>query len=193
MDAKKKVDWLRGLDWEEIGAKLLNYAKSRGSGYGWELNSMLPKGGSLEDIVHKAIEKAFVDLDETPEDEVELYRVLRNRVSSSLYNHSKYKDEDFERGDEIEEKFLDADSDHETDYDDIEHFEHVLEHLAEHEKVKGDRELELMVAAFELRAFDTAEIVELTGIKKERVYELRRKFRRDIYPSMAKHLMQEEK
>ena len=193
MDAVQKLEWLRRLDWEEIGAKLLNYAISRGFGYGWTVASILPKGGSLEDIVQKTVEKVFVDLGEAPENEHELYRVLRNRVSSSLSNHFKYKDRNFERGDEVEEKFLDAASGHEADHDDVEHLEYFLKLLAEHDKVKGDTEMEQVVAALELRAFDTAQIAELTGIEIERIYELRRRFRRDIYPSMAKLLMREEK
>ena len=96
MEPREKLDWLRTLDWEKLSAKLLNYAISKGRRYGWEEASMLPKGGSLIDIVHKVVEKAFRDLDETPEDETELTRVLINRVSSSLYNHSKYPDEDIE-------------------------------------------------------------------------------------------------
>lgn len=184
MDDLQKLKHLREQDWDELGAKLMNFAIRRACRYGWGLDSMLPNGDSLTGIVHTAIARTFDELDKYDEDKLLLHQLF-NRVKQRLHNLAGCSDEKVKRVDDLTSVDAMDSSDFESDYDDSEYFKNLLDKLVEHPKVQNNTELELMAFAMVDGVFEPKPMSEATEIDIKRIYELRRTFQNEIFPQVA--------
>ncbi|NQV29065.1 MAG: sigma-70 family RNA polymerase sigma factor [Rhodopirellula sp.] len=182
----EQLESLRSQDWEEIAAKVLSAAYVYATRYGWNRDSSLPNGKSVEDIVMEAI----ADIWGSPErinPSVPLTTQLKGIVRSKLWNQSQSTDEKVVRSDTMEETALASDPEPAHLVDQQDEFDRAMQLLAEHPKVKIKPDLELVVLALSCGAVEVREIVDETGLTRERVYQLQRELR-VIYPSIAEKL-----
>jgi hypothetical protein len=176
--------------WEEISSRVLRSALFLAAFYGWNADSSLPKGKSVEDLVMDAISDLFAKPERRNPD-CSLVTQLKNMVRSKLWNLSQSPDEEVERSESMAEIALAKEPGPGADIEVADQFSRALELLALHPKVKGKSDHELVLLAFYERIFDVAEIVEKTGLSRDRIYQVRRELR-DVYPAIAAQLEEQE-
>ena len=187
---ENRLEQLRTLDWEAITAKVLKSALFRALLYGWDANSSLPNGKSVEDLVLEAISELWADPSRIRED-LAIETQLGGMVRSKLWNLSQSADEDVVRTDAMEEIAID---DRKSDIEAVEiedEFNRAIELLSVHPKINGKPEHELVLTAISCGAEDDVErIVSETEIPRDRVYQIRRELRA-LYPAIAIQLRKE--
>ena len=184
-----RLEKLRTLDWKAITAKVLKSALFRSLLYGWDVNSSLPKGKSVEDLVLEAVADLWSDPSRIRED-IAIEKQLDGMVRHKLWNLSQAADEDVVRKDAMEEVAIDHRKNDTHQVDVTDEFERAIELLSVHPKVQGKPEHELVLSAISCGADSVDQIVSETGLPRERIYQIRREFR-DLYPAIAKQLRSE--
>lgn len=182
---EQQLEHFRSLDWEEIAAKVLNAAIRHAQCYGWNQDSVLPKGNSIEDVVLTTIS----DIWEKPErinHDISLTTQLIGIVKSKLWNHSQYVDGKIIRSENMGEIAFANDPAPSYLVELQEEYDRAMKLLSEHSKVKAKPDLELMVRAMSMEdgTLDVDTMVNETGLTVERVYQLRRELRA-IFPEIA--------
>ena len=184
-----RLEQLRTLDWEAITARVLKSALFRSLLYGWDVNSSLPNGKSVEDLVLEAVGGLWSDPSRI-RDDVAIEKQLDGIVRSKLWNLSQSADEDVVRSEVIEEVAVDHRKNDTDEVDVKDEFDRAIELLSVHPKVKGKPEHELVLMAISCGAEDVDQIVSETEIPRERVYQIRRELRA-LFPAIAKQLTSE--
>lgn len=182
---EKELNRLRGLDWEDVSARLMQAATVFAVRYGWGVASCLPGGKSLEDVVLEAIADIWSDPGRlNPSTDVLVQ--LRGIVRSKLWNLSQSRDDDVARSDDLSES-VPVTANGSESVDTRDEFQRAIELLQASPKVKGNEEMELVVLAMSCGFMDIDELVRETGIPVERMYQLRRELRA-IYSTIAVQL-----
>lgn len=184
-----RLEKLRTLDWKGITAKVLKSALFRALRYGWDANSSLPKGKSVEDLVLEAVADLWSDPSRIRED-IAIETQLDGLVRHKLWNLSQAADEDVVRKDAMEEVAVDHRKNGTHDVDVTDEFKRAIELLSMHPKVQGKPDHELVLSAILCGADSVDQIVSETGLPRERIYQIRRELR-DLYPAVAKQLRSE--
>ncbi|GJM25762.1 MAG: hypothetical protein DHS20C16_21770 [Phycisphaerae bacterium] len=187
MDLKALQDF-RSHDWADIASKLLTAAPVLATRYGWNRNSILPKGKTLEDVV----EEAIADIWENPDrrnPEISVVTQLKGIVRHKLWNLSQNSDGRVARSDLDDHPDKSSAPEATTDLRD--EFEHVIDLLMAHPKVSRSPDLELLVVALGAGITDVPELAQECGVPASRIYQLQRELRA-IYPSIARRLNVEE-
>ena len=188
MTDEQRLEALRQENWDDVWPRVLRSALIVAGRYGWSAASSLPNGKTVEDLVIEAISELFAEPERRKPD-VKTVTQLRNMVRSKLWNLSHSVDSDIERTGEIGAVAVSADRQPDEVVESREAFDKAISLLFEHPKVKGKEGHELMLIALSDGADpeDVANIVEVTGLARDRVYQVRRELR-DIYPQIAQQL-----
>lgn len=185
---EQDIEKLRLLDWKEISANLLVAAMQLAVRYRWSVDSALPNGRSLADVVQETIG----DIWRAPErlnPEVSLHVQLAGIVRSKLYNLAKCRDEDVIRTDDLEAvsaRKLELSADEKQAL-----FRRAMELLSSSPKVKGNEDRELVVMAMSEGMFSVKDLAAATGLSEARIYQVTRDIR-EIYPTIREQLRREE-
>lgn len=185
---EQQLTALRSLDWEDIAGKVLAAAVVFAGRYGWRLESALPNGASLEDVVAEAIQDIWANPSRI-NPKVLLTVQLKGIVRSKLWNLAKSADERVKRSEILEDVAPSLDDGTES-VDTHDEFSRAIDLLLKHPKVKGHSELELVVMALSCGAETAEELSKETSLSTDRVYQLTRELR-GIYPGIA-HTLQNE-
>ena len=190
---KATLETLRQLDWEEIAAKLANYARRVGRNmYGWYDGQMLPNGKTFEDITFEVIGE-FWDNPDRFVAQCSLTTQLCGVVRQKLWNLSQSKEsKTTKRETKLE---VVGGIDNSASPDEVLQFrdtyERVLDLLAEHPKIKGKSDHESVLVAFACHKLEPDELENETGLSRERIYQVRRELNA-IYPDIKRTLEQDE-
>lgn len=187
-----ELDRLRALDWEEIAAKVANFAANwAGNHYGWN-GEVLPKGLSPEDLACEAIGEFWQNPSRRPRD-CTLTTFLCGIVKSKLWNVSQLK----ETRTTVREEDLEATAactthpSPDTAVESADSFSSAIALLYKHPAVKGKADHELVVTALGCGCFDPDELVKETSLPIRRVYQIQRELNA-IYPAIKKQLVTEK-
>lgn len=180
---EEQLNHLLGADWPATTLSVLKRARSIAYCYGWNLDSSLPKGKSVEDLVMDAVADLWAEPDRIRTD-VPLATQLTNIVRSKLSNLADSPDEDVKRHDGLVQNAADHSQSKAEISEDQEELELLIARLAEHQKVKGKNDHELVLTAISCGVIEVEEIMEETGLSRARLYQVRRELR-DIYPTIA--------
>lgn len=187
-----ELERLRALDWEEIAAKVANFAASwAGNHYGWN-GEALAKGISPEDIACEAIEEFFQNPSRLPRDRT-LTTFLCGIVKSKLWNASQWKEtRTTTREDDLETMagFTTHPSPDVT-VESSDAFSSAIALLSEHPAVKGKADHELVVTALGCGCFDPDELAKESSLPIKRIYQIQRELNA-IYPAIKKQLLTEK-
>lgn len=173
---------------QEIGLKLLIHARwlARTS-YGWSASKTLPLGKDPEDLVCAVLDDYLHDIRHfNPKYGIDCQ--LKRAISSELSAlHKRTEAHAIPLENDSDEQSPHGYGDTEPLPDEqvaTEHDRKVLfELLRAHPGVRGDDELELLLMAVEDGAEGVEEMSNVTGIREERFYELRKKVRK-IWPKV---------
>lgn len=187
-----ELEQLRALDWEEIAAKVANFACSEARNrYGWN-GSVMTKGTSPEDLACDAIAEFWQNPSRLPGN-CTLTTFLCGIVKSKLWNSSQWAEtRTTSREDDIEAVagFAETSSpDNAAENSDT--FEAAIGLLSKHSAVKGKNDHELVVTAFACGCFDPDELAMQTGLPIKRIYQIQRELN-TIYPTIKKQLLTEK-
>ena len=186
---ENQLEQLRTQDWKAITAKVLKSSLFLALRYGWDTNSSLPNGKSIEDLVLESVSELWADPNRVHE-KITIETQLKGMVRSKLWNLSQSADDNVVRSDALEDTAVDKRT-NDTDAVDIrDEFDHAIELLSQHPKVQGKSEHELVLTAISCGAVDVDQIVSETQIPRDRVYQIRRELR-TLYPTVAKQLRKE--
>ena len=186
-----KLEFLRQQDWEDISARVMRGALILAARYGWDAKSSLPKGKSVEGLVLEAISDLFAN-PQRLKDGCTLVTQLRNIVKHKLWNLSQSPDGSrVARSESLEETLLSDAPGPESGLETRQLFERAIELIAEHPKIKGKSDHELVVIALAEGLFDTPDLIEATELSRDRIYQIKRELR-DVYPSIKEQLQTED-
>lgn len=183
MDLKALHDF-RSLDWEDIASKVLAAARVFAVRYGWNSDSVLPKGMSLKDLVLEAIAEIWEQSDRRSP-KISVVAQLKGIVRSKLWNLSQCADERVARSGFDDHPDKPSAPEAKTDLRD--EFERAIELLMAHPKVSKNPDLEMLVVALSAGITDVPELALECGLPASRIYQLQRELRA-IYPSIARQL-----
>lgn len=184
-----KIEQLRKLDWEEIAAKVANFARSEARNcYGWD-GSAMAKGSSPEDLACDSIAEFWQDTSRCPAT-CKLTTFLCGLVRHKLWNMSKWKEKRTTRREEDLEKLggfaqtSSPDSTIETKND----FMTAITMLSEHPSAKGKPDHELVLTALSCGSFGHTELAKDTGLPITRIYQVQRELNA-IYPDIKRKML----
>lgn len=183
------LDSLRQLDWEEIAAKLANFARRLGRNlYGWQDGEMMPKGLSAEDIAFAVIEEFWENPDRFAA-KCSLTTQLCGVVRQKLWNLAQSKESKTTLRDTEFETLGGHDPAMPPDgvLQSIDTFDRALNLLADHPKVRGRSDHESIVTALAYRLFEPEELERETGLPRKRIYQVQRELN-EIYPDIKRKL-----
>jgi hypothetical protein len=175
----------RELDWRGIAASLLVSAIKLATRYGWTPSSALPGGQSLEGLVHETISEIW----ETPSrlrSDVSIEIQLAQIVRQKLWNLRNRPDSKRVQMDDMS-MFPVGDPPEDT----VAKCRRSLELLYDSPKLKGKDDHQLVVTAMMDGALSLDDLVEQTGLSRERMYQINRELRQ-FYPTIAEKLQCEE-
>ena len=185
---EEKMEQFRDLDWEEIAAKVANFARSEARNrYGWNGAAMV-KGSSPEDIACDAIAEFWEDPSRFP-GTCELTTFLCGLVRHKLWNMSKWSEtQTTRREDDLEAvggfaQTASPDVAIETKDD----FMTAITMLSEHPSAKGKPDHELVLTAMSCGSMGHAELAKDTGLPITRIYQVQRELNA-IYPDIKRKL-----
>ena len=183
---------LEGTDWKVLAPQLLRFAHGVIARYSWRrlwvrcspTNKLCVNGKTAEDFVEEAAAK-LVKGTRTYRTDLTLEENLKRTIESDIYDHrnkassSLINDRTAAQAQEKPEDPMDDlpdEGDPGTVAEKSEQADREKEMLTELMKsVEGDEELTLLLMAYEERKYKPAEIEAATGIRAERVSELKRK------------------
>jgi DNA-directed RNA polymerase specialized sigma24 family protein len=187
-----ELELLRALDWEEIGAKVANFADSEARNrYNWKGGAMT-KGSSPEDLACDAIAEFWQNPSRRPEG-CSLTTFLCGIVKNKLWNVSQWKETrttDRENDMEAVAGFA-ACPPPDVALTSSDAFSSGIALLSEHVAVKGKADHELVVTALGCGCFDPDELAKETGLPIKRVYQVQRELNA-IYPTNKKQHLTEK-
>jgi hypothetical protein len=185
---KEQLEALRRENWDDIWPSVLRSALILSARYGWTAASSLPNGKTVEDLIIEAINDLFAHPERRKPD-VKIVTQLRNMVRSKLWNLSQSVDSDIERSGEIGEVAVSAEQQPCEVVESKNSFDTAISLLAKHPKVKGKNDHELLLYALSDGADleDVECIVDVTGLTRDRIYQVRRELR-DIFPQIARQI-----
>lgn len=178
------LDELRQQDWGSIFPRLIRAAIVIAARYGWSPDRVLPKGGTIDDLVSATVREMF-EQPQRRRSDVPLLTQLIGIVRQKLWNLSQSKDAEVCRPGDLDP--MEHRPQHEERCDDGDEFQRAITLLLEVPKVKENPDMNLMVTAIGTGFFDPPEVARETGLPIERVYQLRRELN-DIYPRIAAQL-----
>lgn len=187
-----ELEHLRALDWEEIAAKVANFACSEArTRYGWN-GSAMTKGTSPEDLACDAIAEFWQNPSRLPSD-CTLTTFLCGIVRSKLWNTSQWMETQTTSREEDMEAVAGfaASPSPATAVETLDTFTAAIALLSEHTTVKGKDDHELVVTALACGCFDPDELAKETGLAIKRVYQVQRELNA-IYPNIKKQLLTEK-
>lgn len=178
--ALKKI---QEADWADISARVLSFVRGRMWANGMQI---LPGGHTPEDVVNVAIEKVLSGERRWDPVRHKDLRVHLEWIAKSLISDKGLagaKDKSTVSFTDLNDT-PDPEAPREDDCPLGDEMALRMEEL--HKDVDGNQELRDIVAAIELGCDKSGEIAEQTGIKEERVYELRRKLSRHAEKAVAR-------
>lgn len=187
-----ELERLRALDWEEIAAKVANFAHSWGlAHYGWN-NFEMRAGTSPEQLAADAIVEFWQDPSRHSTG-CSLTTFLCGLVKSKLWNASKWKETQTTSTVEDMETVAGQSALPSPDIVAVtsDTFTMAIELLAVHPAVKGKADHELVVTALGCGSFDADELAKETGLSIKRIYQVQRELNA-IYPAIKKQLLNEK-
>lgn len=183
-----ELEQLRGLDWDEIAAKVANYARSEARNrYGWN-GVVMAKGTSPEDLACDAIAEFWQNPSRLPGDCV-LTTFLCGLVRHKLWNMSQWEETRTTRREEDLESVagfttvVSPDAAAETKDD----FMAAITMLSEHTELKGKPDHELILTALSCGVFGYGELAKETGLPINRIYQVQRELNA-MYPDIKRKL-----
>ena len=183
-----KLEQLRELDWEEIAAKVANFARSEAHiRYGWN-GAAMSKGSSPEDLACDAIAEFWQNPSRFP-GTCELTTFLCGIVRQKLWNMSQWVEtRTTHRVEELESaggfaSTASPDAAAETKDD----FMAAITMLAEHPNLKGKPDHELVLTALSCGSFGYDELAKDTGLPIKRIYQVQRELNA-TYPDIKTKL-----
>ncbi len=183
-----KLEQIREMDWEEIAAKVANFARSEAHiRYGWN-GAAMPKGSSPEDLACDAIAEFWQNPSRLPET-CELTTFLCGIIRQKLWNMSQWEEtRTTQRVDELESvggfaSTASPDTAAETKDD----FMAAINMLAEHPNLKGKPDHELVLTALSCGSFSYDELAKDTGLPINRIYQVQRELNA-TYPDIKTKL-----
>lgn len=186
------LERLRALDWDEIAAKVANFAHSEARNrYGWN-GSAMPKGASPEDLACDAIAE-FWQNPSRHSGTCSLTTFLCGIVKSKLWNASQWLETKTTSREENLEAVAGTTTQPSPDTAsaDSDSFAVAIELLSAHPAVKGKADHELVVTALGCGFFEPAELAKETGLPVKRIYQVQRELDA-IYPAIKKQLLTEK-
>lgn len=170
---------LRSLDWEDVGQRLLVYARYLAkTHYFWSEETPLPEEKTPEDVAKEAI-GAFWEGARRLNPRYSVLTQLKGAVRSILWNlHAKKesKTTKLEGPEFFDARFDDRPSPGDVleskDYEDA-----IFRGLFEHERVIKSAEMQKLVRSFQTGAVTIDDTVRATGIPVRRIYQLRRELK----------------
>lgn len=184
------LEYYRELDWDEIAAKVANFARKMARvKYGWSDDRLVAEGKSSTDLAGEAIAEFWNDVSKRPET-CSVTTFLCGIVRRKLWNLSQSKDFTARINVESsppEEFAIGASPDAMAAMrDDV---SRALTLLSNHPTIKGKPHHELVLAAMGCGAFGHAEIARETQLPLPRIYQVQRELS-NIYPDIRQHLNQ---
>jgi len=186
-----ELDRLRALDWEEIAAKVANFAHSEARNrYGWD-GAAMAKGTSPEDLAFDAIAEFWQDPSRYA-GRCSLTTFLCGIVRHKLWNAAKWEEtRTTSREDDMEAVAgFTTNTSPDTAAGTSDTFAAAVILLSEHSAVKGKADHELVVTALGCGCFDPDELAKETGLPIKRIYQVQRELDA-IYPAIKKQLLTE--
>ncbi len=187
-----ELERLRALDWQEIAAKVANFAHSEARNrYAWN-GSVMTKGTSPEDLACDAISEFWRNPERYPGG-CSLTTFLCGIVRHKLWNASKWEETRTTSRHEdlaVVAGFA-ASSSPDTAAANSDLLASAISLLFEHLAVKGKADHELVVTALGCGCFEPAELAKETGLPINRIYQVQRELNA-IYPSIKKQLLTEK-
>lgn len=183
-----ELEQYRQMNWEEIAAKVANFAMREARvRYGWN-GSVMAKGKAPDELAFEAIAEFWQSPSRFP-GTCELTTFLCNIVRQKLWNLSQSKEAQTTRR---ETRFEVVDEQDRANSPDVlsamkDDFAQVISLLSEHPRVKGKPDHELIVTALGCGAFDPDELEKETNLQRSRIYQVQRELT-DIYPDFRKQL-----
>lgn len=183
-----EIERFRNLDWEEVAAKVANFARNEARNrYGWN-GAAMAKGSSPEDLACDAIAEFWQDSSRFP-GTCELTTFLCGLVRHKLWNMSKWSETLTTRREEELEAVggfaQTASPDAATEAKD--EFMSAIAMLSEHPSVKGKADHELVLTAMSCGSIGHAELAKDTGLPITRIYQVQRELNA-IYPAIKRKL-----
>lgn len=188
------LERLYALDWNQIGLKLLVFARYWAkTHYFWKEGTYLPESKLPEDIATEAISAFWAGVREW-NPKVDVVTQLKGAVRSMLWNLHKKKGSKLTTTEEpaFFEFHLDNKPDPAAEADSNDFYKSVFEALYEQDKVLDSDELIMIVMAYEDGAETVPEVAEKTGLTAKRIYELRRQLR-EMKQSVMEMLLKQKR
>lgn len=183
-----KIEQFRELDWEEIAAKVANFARSEARNrYGWNGAAMV-KGSSPEDLACDAIAEFWQDPSRLP-GTCELTTFLCGLVRHKLWNMSQWSEKRMTRREEDLEAVggFDQTATPNAALETKDDFMAAITMLSEHPSAKGKPDHELILTAMSCGSFGYTELAQDTGLPIKRIYQVQRELNA-IYPDIKRKL-----
>lgn len=176
---EQQLTKLRALDWEDIGQRVLLYARYWArTHYFWTEENPLPGEKSPEDIAKEAISAFWEGLRRLNPNYSVLVQ-LKGAVRSILWNLHVKKESRLTSP--ADPEFFDSHLDgRPTPSDELESKDYeraIFEALYDHERVARSKELTRVVKAFQDGAVSVDDVAEATGIAVKRIYQLRKELK----------------
>jgi len=174
-----ELSHLRSLNWDDIGLRLLVFAKYWArTYYFWREGQSLPEGKIPEDIAKEAISAFWAGIRQW-NPKYDVFVQLKNAVRSILSNLHKKKSSQVTAAQppEILELHIDDKPDPASEVISEDYCKSIFEALYEHDKVLNSEELLMIVMAYEDGAESVDEVAQKTGLTQQRIYELRRQLK----------------
>jgi len=167
---------LRCLDWEDIGQRVLIYARYWAKAhYFWSEENPLPGEKTPEDIAKEAI-SAFWEGLRRLNPKYSVLVQIKGAVRSILWNLYAKKESKLTSAEEpaFFNDRLDNGPSPSAQLESKDYERSIFESLYEHERVARSKELTKFVKAFQDGAVSVDEVAEATGFAVKRIYQLRR-------------------
>jgi hypothetical protein len=170
---------LHSLDWEDIGQRLLVYARYWAkTHYFWNQETPLPEQKVPEDIAKEAI-GAFWEGTRQLNPKYPVITQLKGAVRSILWNLHAKKESKVTRieGPEFFDERFDENPSPDDALESSDYERAIFEALFEHPRVARSNELRRLVKSFQDGAVSVDDAVTATGIQAKRIYQLRRELK----------------
>lgn len=176
---EQSLKQLRALDWEDMGQRLLVYARYWAkTHYFWNEETPLPEQKTPEDIAKEAI-SAFWEGARRLNPKYPVPTQLKGAVRSILWNLHAKKESKVTRveGPEFFDERFDDRPNPGNVLESKDYERAIFEALFEHERVARSNELRRLVKSFQDGAVSVDDAVKVTGIAVKRIYQLRRELK----------------
>lgn len=186
--SEDELEQFRALDWEEVAAKVANYARSEARNrYGWN-GATMAKGASPEDLACDAIAEFWQNPSRFTGG-FALTTFLCGLVRHKLWNLAKSKEEQTTRRNFEFERIAgyDTAASPDTAAETRDDFMAAITMLSEHPDLKGKPDHELILTALSCGSFGYDELARDTDLPIKRIYQVQRELNA-VYPHIKRNL-----